>query len=62
MNREQRTMHALFLTLIITWPVTNGVNENEGKGKNREIEPCFTVRVWPRDEGQIIVRLHSQPF
>ena len=25
--------------------VINGVNENEGKGKNRAIEPCFTVRV-----------------
>ena len=36
MNRAQRTVQALFLTFTIAWSVINGVNENEGKGKNRE--------------------------
>ena len=35
-HSEQSTMYALFLTFTIAWPVINGVNENEGKGKNRE--------------------------
>ena len=35
-NRAQRTMRALFLTFTVAWSVINGVNENEGKGKNRE--------------------------
>jgi len=37
--REKRSL------FIIAWQVINGVNENEGKGKKSEIEPCFTVIV-----------------
>lgn len=42
-NRQSK--NALFLTFVIAWQVINGVNENEGRGKSGELEPCFTVRV-----------------
>ena len=35
-NRAQRTIHALFLTFTVAWSAINGINEKEGKGKNRE--------------------------